>query len=141
MIETVFTNEQKVNYYKFMISKAEVNFDLHSSSYIGFKEDNKIIGAIFFSNYDKHNVFIHIAFDTPRCVSRKHIKLMFDYIFNQLNCRRTTATCDSENNRVQKLIEGVGFTQEGLIRKMVAINNKEIDVIIYGMLKNECRWI
>ena len=118
--------------------KADLHVDdIQNCSYIGYEENNKIVGCILFTDYDANNIYIHIAFDTPRCVSRKYIKFMFDYIFNQIKCNRATAQCDDTNARIKKLVEGVGFIREGTMRHMAGNN----DLAVYGMLKEECKWV
>jgi RimJ/RimL family protein N-acetyltransferase len=42
------------------------------------------------------------------------------------------------NTRARRLVEGAGFTLEGLMRSAAADGG---DVLIYGMLKPECRWV
>ena len=118
--------------------RADVHInDIANSSYIGFVENNKIIGAVLFTNYDGNNIYIHVAFDTPKCVNKKTIKLMFDYIYNQIKCKRATAQCDDTNARIKKLVEGVGFIREGTMRNMAGKNN----LAVYGMLREECKWV
>lgn len=141
MVETVTDKKHIDKFYTWLKPRADVDLEVSTSSYIGFEEDSKILGAIFFSNYDTHNIFIHLALDNPKICQKKNIRLMFDYIFNQAKCKRVTATCDNSRNRIKKLVENVGFKKEGLIRSMVNRNNKNIDVVVYGMLNNECRWI
>ena len=70
-----------------------------------------------------------------------NIKLMFDYIFNQAGCGRATATCNNSNERIKKLIEGVGFEQEGLMKNAMQIDNTYVDAAVYGMLKVNCKWV
>ena len=94
-----------------------------------------------FSDYDGNNIFVHVALDTPRACQRKVIKLMFDYIFNQAKCGRATATCNNSNERIKKLIEGVGFEKEGLMRNAMQIDDTYVDAAVYGMLKENCRWV
>jgi RimJ/RimL family protein N-acetyltransferase len=141
LVKTITDKKQMQKFYNWLEPRANVDLNLETSSYIGFKENNKILGAIFFSNYDKHNIFLHVALDTPKICRKKNIQLMFDYIFNQAKCKRVTATCDNNYDRIKKLIEGVGFKKEGTIRSMIKKDNKDIDVAVYGMLDNECRWI
>tara|TARA_R110002060_G_scaffold60133_4_gene69870 strand:- start:601 stop:927 length:327 start_codon:yes stop_codon:yes gene_type:complete len=108
---------------------------------MGIIEDEEILGVILFSDYDGNNIFIHVALDSPRACQRKIIKLMFDYTFNQAGCGRVTATCDNSNDRIKKLVEGVGFEKEGLMRNAMQIDETYVDTVIYGMLKENCRWV
>ena len=107
----------------------------------GFVEDEEILGVIVFSDYDGNNIFIHLALDDPRVCQRRFIKLMFDYCFNQAGCNRVTATCDNNYDRIKKLIEGVGFEKEGVLKSMMKIKDDYVDAAVYGMLKENCRWV
>ena len=50
--------------------------------------------------------------------------------------------CSTTTNvKIKKLMEGVGFVKEGVVRKIMETNNQYKDAAIYGMLKEECRWI
>jgi len=58
---------------------------------------------------------------------------LFGYPFRQLGCRRITMKVRADNEPAIKICQDFGFVKEGLVRK--AING--VDVIIYGMLKEE----
>jgi len=141
MIEVVATEEWKDKCYNWIKPKAHLYSDNEKFSYIGIIEDEKILGVILFSDYDGNNIFVHVALDTPRACQRKVIKLMFDYIFNQAGCSRATATCDNSNYKIKKLVEGLGFEKEGLMKNVMQIDDTYVDGIIYGMLKENCKWI
>ena len=141
MIELVSTPEWKDRCYEWIKPKAHLYSDNEKFSYIGIIEDEKILGVILFSDYDGNNIFVHVALDTPRACQRKVIKLMFDYIFNQAKCGRATATCNNSNERIKKLIEGVGFEKAGHMRTAMQIDDTYVDAAVYGMLKENCRWV
>ena len=48
---------------------------------------------------------------------------------------------ESLKKRNEKLINGVGFTKEGVIRKAFNKGDLYVDAAVYGMLKDECKWI
>jgi len=141
MFEVTNSIERRQEFFDWLQPRAELEIGLDDSTYLGFTENNKILACVLFSGYDGHNLFIHMAIEHPRICQRKYIKMMFDYIFNKVNCYRATATVDENNIRMKKLVEGVGFKREGSIRSMIKRNNKFLDVAIYGMIKHECKWI
>jgi len=104
-------------------------------------ETDEILGCLLFSDYDGHNIFVHLAIDDPRVCQRRNIKLMFDYAFNQCKCSRMTAMCVNGYERNERLLAGVGFVKEGVVRKTMKVNGKWIDAALYGILKEECRWV
>ena len=66
---------------------------------------------------------------------------MFNYVFNQTNCNRATVTCSNDNNKVKKLIQGLGFEKEGLMRNAIVIEDTQVDAAVYGMLREDCKWL
>lgn len=144
MIELVTNEKWKDKCYQWIKPRAHLQ-SLESStknfSYIGILENKKILGVIVFCDYDGNNIFIHSALDTPRACQKKVIKLMFDYIFKQAGCNRATVTCDNDNNKVKKLIKGLGFEQEGLMKNAMQIDDTYVDAAVYGMLKEDCKWV
>lgn len=142
MIETVTNDKWRQAVFEYIKPKAHINEDLKDQySYIGFIENNNILGGLLFSDYDGHNIFVHLALETPRVCQRRFIKMMFSYCFIQLKCSRMTAMCVNGYTRNERLLKGVGFTKEGVIRKVMKVKDKFVDSAIYGMLKEECRWV
>ena len=86
-------------------------------------------------------IWIHLALKTPRCCTRTNIKYVFNYCFNQIKCDRITAMCINGYERNEKLLKGTGFGKEGIIRKAMKVNEKFVDGALYGMLREECRWV
>ena len=141
MIEIVTNDEWKNKCYDWIKDKAHIHSTAEDYTYIGMIEDKKILGVVIFSDYDGNNIFVHVALDTPRACQRDTIRLMFDYAFNQAKCNRVTATCDNNYSRIKKLIEGVGFKKEGVLKNMMKIKDAYVDAAIYGMLKEDCKWV
>ena len=139
MIEPVFDQLQKEKFYEWISPRADIEVDDYTT--IGFVDGEQIVGVILFCNYDGNNIYVHIAAEYPGAVQRKFIRLMFDYIFNQAKCQRVTATCLENKKRSQKLIEGVGFKKEGLLKNFVRKDDTLYDIIIYGMQKEDCKWV
>ena len=57
--------------------------------------------------------------------------------FKHTNLRKITASIAAENFPSCKLVEKVGFTQEGLLRQHYLINDLPVDEKIYGILRDE----
>ena len=128
--------------YEFIAPRAHIMRGLeHEDRIIAFVEEGKILGALMFSDYDGNNIMIHLALDHPKVCSRKHIKLMYDYCFNQCNCNRITAICKNGYERNEKLLTGIGFTKEGVIRNIMLVEDNWVDGALYGILKGECKWV
>ncbi len=140
MIRPILDQSWKKKFYEWLQPRADIDTDDYVT--IGFLDDwDNIVGVILFCNYDGNNIYVHIASDSPRYVQRRFIKLMFDYIFNQAKCQRVTATCYSHKTKSRKLIEGVGFKQEGYLKNFVKKHDKLYDIALYGMQKEDCKWV
>jgi len=144
MIEVRVDAEIRERAYDYIAPRAHILRDVEESDrFIVFveTETDEILGCLLFSDYDGHNIFVHLAIDDPRVCQRRNIKLMFDYAFNQCKCSRMTAMCVNGYERNERLLAGVGFVKEGVVRKTMKVNGKWIDAALYGILKEECRWV
>ena len=103
----------------------------------GFVENQQIIGSFVFSEYTGNDVHMYCASDNPRIFQRRYIKTMFDYCFETMKVKRVSAMCNESNLRSRKLISGVGFKQEGRLRRY--FGNE--DALVYGLLKEDMRMI
>lgn len=61
----------------------------------------------------------------------------FWYVFKQLNCVRCTAQVAASNVRAYRMNTRLGFQLEGIQRKGLG----DEDILLLGMLRNECRWL
>ncbi len=106
---------------------------------IGSEVDGKLAGAVVYHDYQPgcRSIQMSLAAVNKRWLSKTAIKTYFWYPFEQLKCERVTVIVASKNKPSRSLAEGVGFLQEGVVRKGFGSD----DAIIYGMLKDECRWI
>lgn len=83
------------------------------------------------------DVCMHVAAIGKSWLNRTFLWVAFDYPFNQLKCKRVTGMVPSKNVQAQRFDEHLGFVREGVKRRAW----KGDDLIIYGMLKEECRWL
>jgi RimJ/RimL family protein N-acetyltransferase len=142
VIEAVTDKKWKKSVGNYVKSRANIYQELNDNySFIGFVEDNKILGGLLFSDYDKYNIWVHLALESPRVCQRRFIKMLFTYCFITAKCGRITAMCKNGYKRNERLLKGVGFIKEGIIRKVMKINNEFVDGAIYGMLKEDCKWV
>lgn len=109
-------------------------------------DDGEIIGCISLSNFiPRLNCVLH-TFIRPdyhgKWLNDELCTIVFGHIFNTLDCRRVTGFCiPGESDRAGYALEHIGFIQEGLQRQCALTDNGYRDVKIYGMLKEECRWL
>ena len=109
------------------------------STAIGVQRDGQLIAGAVFHDYRPKNGQIEasIASDSPRWATRSVLYSLFAYPFIQCDANRLLVTCDESNDKAMKMNKQLGFTPEGILRQMYYPN----DAIIWGMLKDECKWI
>jgi hypothetical protein len=91
-------------------------------------------GVAAFFNREWANVEIAYAGE-PGWLTPDLVRLGFRYVFDVLGCNRCTARIEADNAYSLHLAKRFGFVEEGRVR---GLKNGR-DVIILGMLKEECR--
>lgn len=105
---------------------------------LGLVKGGRLVAGVIYNDYCAHNANMHIgAEEGCRWMNRDFLFSAFDYPFNQLGFRRVTAKVKSGNRTAIDFIENLGFTYEGTMRRYF----KADDALIYGMLKEECRFL
>ena len=102
------------------------------------KRGGPILYGGAFNEFRGRDVQYHAACDDPSVLTRSRIRLLFRYPFEQLGVERISCVIAASNVRSRKVVEGLGWTQEGAIRQFYADDE---DGILFGILKSECRWI
>lgn len=106
---------------------------------LGLETDGELVAGVAFENYTKTNIFMHVAaLDGRNWLNRDFLFRVFAYPFLQLNCPRVSGLVRTDNVKAQRFDEHLGFVKEGVMRKGASDGT---DFIIYGMLKEECRWV
>lgn len=116
----------------------EYDFPANCSA-IGVESNGELIAGVVFDGYTQAGISMHVAaVEGKHWLSKEFLYAVFAYPFIQLNCNRVTGLVRADNFKAQKLDEHLGFVKEGLIRRGCSDGT---DMILYGMLKEECRWI
>lgn len=101
-----------------------------------------LVGGVVFTNHRPNlygdDIDVSIAVDPSDWCRPSILRALFSYPFGFLPCARLTAYVGRKNKRSRKFCEGLGFKLEGVRRK--AADGRE-DLMYYGMLRDECRWI
>ena len=63
--------------------------------------------------------------------------LLVGYLFSRFPTERVSAGTDIENVGAQRVLESLGFKQEGTIRRSMFRGGKWGDALIYGVLREE----
>lgn len=104
---------------------------------MGIVADDQLIAGVVYHNWRPPGIEMSIASLNPRWCNRRILYHLFNYPFNQLGVARITGLVDSSNKSARDFDERLGFVHEGTLRKA----HPNDDAEIYGMLREECRWI
>jgi RimJ/RimL family protein N-acetyltransferase len=105
---------------------------------LGIADEDGLIAGIVFNNYRSAiGMEASIASTSPRWCSRGTLAAIFGYVFDQVGCRRLTATTEAKNQPVRAFLCHLGFREEGLLRH----GFPQDDAVIFGMIREECRWL
>lgn len=140
MIELVAGNREVIG--PWVLGQIRDNVNLNTDfNTIGIVRDGALIGGVIYHCYRSSDVVTDVemvAAGVPGWLSKRSLKAIFGYPFADLGCTRVTVICSKKNKRARKMVEGLGYTLEGKVRRAM---QDGADAMIYGMLKQECRWI
>jgi len=105
---------------------------------MGFVADGELVCGVVFNNYQPPNIEASIATATPRWCNRGVLSAIFHYPFVQAGCLRVTAKTKATNQPARAFLCRLGFQQEGVIRHAYPDG---VDMVVYGLLRDECRWL
>jgi ribosomal-protein-serine acetyltransferase len=64
---------------------------------------------------------------------------MLEYLFDELELHRVTIQCGVVNERSCAIPRRLGFTREGVIRDGEWVNDRWLDIVVWGLLDGEWR--
>jgi RimJ/RimL family protein N-acetyltransferase len=107
---------------------------------IGVVLNNKLVAVCIYHHFRPGvpDIEMTILAETPRWCTREAVRFLLRYPFLQLGCVRVTALIGRKNKRSRRLVEGLGWKLEGTARK--AWDGRQ-DCMVYGLLRDECRWL
>lgn len=115
---------------------------------IGFAEDDKLLAAIAYHNFQWPNIEGSIWSRSPRWANRRTLFTCFYHPFLALKCRRFGANTAVTNQPARAFLCRLGFRLEGTAREAMRVPSAEhpeegevVDAAIYGILAHECRWL
>jgi len=106
-------------------------------------ETNKHIGNISLTSINwinrsaEYSIFIGEKEEWGKGYAGDASRLILDYGFKELNLHRIHLTVQIDNQRARKLYQGMGFTEEGVLRESVYKNGVYMDMISMSVLKSE----
>jgi RimJ/RimL family protein N-acetyltransferase len=107
------------------------------------KKDNRYIGNIYATDIDNINrtAEMHIFIGDDKSIGRGYaaesIKIMTDYLFNEINLERLEARIFENNSRSIKLFESCGFEREGTHIGAVYKHGQRKTVLSFALLRSK----
>ncbi|PTW53566.1 hypothetical protein C8N35_11621 [Breoghania corrubedonensis] len=106
---------------------------------IGHARDGELTGVVVFDTFTTTDCLLAVASDGGhRFLSRAFIVHVFAYPFLQLGYKRVTSLISADNEPSIRLCSKIGFQREGTMRRA---SEKGEDLLVFGMLREECRWL
>lgn len=109
---------------------------------IAMKGQKQLIGTCGFYNWVKDARKATIGYDLNpaywgRGIMREALTEMIRFGFEELGLNRIQCTILPENERSTKLVQGLGFTREGVLRENSFFEGKYQDDAIFSLLRRE----
>lgn len=99
--------------------------------------DGELLGGFMLDRYTQASICIHMAGFRPNWMNRSILCILFDYIFNQLRCKKAFAHVKETNRRAMDINLRAGFKFDTILKDVYP----DGDLHILSMYDRECRWI
>ncbi|MEK4073508.1 GNAT family protein [Paenibacillus sp. FSL K6-1122] len=109
---------------------------------IALKSDNRIIGTCGFHGWMKQHHKAVMGYElAPEFWRQGYMtevtQKIVEYGFKNLELNRIEAFVEPENAGSRKLLERIGFSEEGILKEHFYWKNRFVDNVIYAILKKE----
>lgn len=109
-----------------------------------YYSDGEPIWSAVLCNFQKHDCLLELAMNIRGLFSRvlfeRMARVVFDYAFNKAGLLRISTKVRLSNTPSLKITKGWGFEVEGIVKKGYAPPRVE-DMVIFGLLKENCKWL
>ena len=157
-IYEIFSDRQVMKFYDFMpfesIERAKQQVEFFTTGFeqktmlrwgIELKESGKLIGTCGFFNFNEDALKAELGYELNSSYQGKGIMTeaigaILEFIFKGTGINRIEAYVEPENIPSQKLLEKLGFTKEGTLRKFERCRGELIDICVFGLLRNETEY-
>lgn len=72
-------------------------------------------------------------------IATRTVQALCRYCFDELRLGRVEIRCAPQNTRSRRVPERLGFTQEGVLRRVDKLESGWSDWVVYGLLRDELR--
>jgi RimJ/RimL family protein N-acetyltransferase len=104
--------------------------------------DGQVVGALSLKNVSHSMSYGEIGYGVAEShqgkgIATAAIRLLVDKIFTESMLRRLIAYVHEENQASRRVLEKLGFQEEGLLREHYIVNGAPVNEVLYGLLKRE----
>jgi RimJ/RimL family protein N-acetyltransferase len=109
-------------------------------------EEQRVVGFVRYTLVqfpDADFPYPEIGFGVPEASARgkgfakEAVGLLVDYLLSGYAAERVAAFTDVENVPAQRVLEGLGFQREGVLRNASFRDGRWCDIALYGILREE----
>lgn len=130
--------DQKIEYLKYAEEILKVPLKPEFCRWItNLSIDGSILGVVVYSCFTNHSCELSAASSSCYFWSRSFAKAVYSYAFDKLKYTRLTAIIRVNNERSQRFATDHGFILEGRLKNWYP----DSDGFIYGMLREDCKWV
>lgn len=109
-------------------------------------DGERVVAVVYFDGYVPNcTILLHCVSDPEyktRWVNRRLLHEVFDFTYGTLGLQRVSGySVQGLTDGVGKSLVHLGFTSEGVQRKAAFIKGTHWNLELFGMLREECRWI
>ncbi len=134
-IESGWTTEVK----ELMEARYPYSAEQMGGNVIAFHDSRGLKVAFLYNHHSPPDICIHVVAREGALWCHEDILWhVFQYPFGQLGLGRVTVPVLDDNTASLRMVEAIGFTHEGKLRRA---GKKGQNIVLYGMLKEECRWL
>ncbi len=106
---------------------------------IAHERDGKLVGAAGYDHFTSRSCSMHVASDSTRqWLTREFLVRVYAYPFIQCGFARVTSIVSVNNEKSLRFIRHLGYTEEGRMREE---GDDGDDMILFGLLRRECRYL
>jgi ribosomal-protein-serine acetyltransferase len=126
------------------ISRVQTQFDANQGPQAGIWVNGQFSGSLGCHAIDWANRSSSIGYwvdaaQQGRGLITRCCAVMLDYLFHEMALHRVEIRCGTENRRSCAIPERLGFTREGVVREAEWVNDRWVDLVVWGMLERDWR--
>lgn len=105
---------------------------------IAHEQDGDITAVVVYDTFSRGSCFVSVAASRRKWFTPRFATVAMAYPFIQCGFSRINCVISERNRLSLRLTRHFGWTEEGRLR---AAGPEGEDMLLFGMLRSECRWI